>query len=160
MPQKPWWDTLKKPVRHPNESNWTARIYSWLESRWYNYRGLFQQWYLADVTAVSKGKGFQGVVKGIILEESVTAHMDSMTGAGTRFNWASSWPSRVFKGMRMAGRLGGKKAKVLNLKVVRIIPENNILLLKGSVPGAKGSYVIIESPTGYNLMVYGNYSIQ
>ncbi len=57
---------------------------------------------------------------------------------------ASSYPSRVFKGMRMAGRMGGQKTKVLNLRVVKIIAENNLLLLKGSVPGPKGSYLIIE----------------
>ena len=59
---------------------------------------------------------------------------------------ASSLPSRVFKGMRMAGHTGNRNVKVLNLKVVKIIPENNLLLLKGSIPGAKGSYVIVESP--------------
>jgi len=59
---------------------------------------------------------------------------------------ASSFPSRVFKGMRMAGQTGNKNVKVLNLKVVKIIPESNLLLLKGSIPGAKGSYVIVESP--------------
>jgi len=58
----------------------------------------------------------------------------------------SSYPSRVFKGLRMAGHMGDRKIKVINLKVVRIIPENNLLLLKGSVPGSKGSYVIVQSP--------------
>jgi large subunit ribosomal protein L3 len=102
-----------------------------------------------DVTAVTKGKGFQGVV---------TRH--GFSGIGNRTHGqhdreraagslgGSSWPSRVLKGMRMAGQTGNKKAKILNLKVVKIIPENNLLLLKGSVPGSKGSYVIIESPEG------------
>jgi large subunit ribosomal protein L3 len=57
---------------------------------------------------------------------------------------ASSYPSRVFKGMRMAGRMGGSRVKVLNLKVMKIMPENNLLLVKGSVPGSIGSYLIIE----------------
>jgi large subunit ribosomal protein L3 len=100
-----------------------------------------------DVTAVSKGKGFQGVVtrhgfSGI--GDSTHGQHDRSRAPGSL--GGSSWPSRVFKGMRMAGRKGGDNVKVLNLKVVKIIPENNLLLLKGSIPGAKGSYVIVESP--------------
>ena len=57
---------------------------------------------------------------------------------------ASSFPSRVFKGMRMAGRTGGDRVKVENLRVLKVIPENNLILVKGSVPGANGSYLIIE----------------
>jgi large subunit ribosomal protein L3 len=100
-----------------------------------------------DVTAVSKGKGFQGVVKrhhfgGI--GDSTHGQHDRSRAPGSL--GGSSWPSRVFKGMRMAGQTGNKNVKVLNLKVVKIIPENNLLLLKGSVPGAKGSYIIIQSP--------------
>ena len=57
---------------------------------------------------------------------------------------ASSWPSRVFKGKRLAGRMGGDRVKILNLKVIKVIPENNLILVKGSIPGAKGSYVIVE----------------
>jgi large subunit ribosomal protein L3 len=57
---------------------------------------------------------------------------------------ASSWPSRVFKGKKLAGRMGGDKVKILNLKVIKVLPENNLLLVKGSIPGANGSYVIIE----------------
>ncbi len=100
-----------------------------------------------DVTAVSKGKGFQGVVtrhgfSGI--GDSTHGQHDRSRAPGSL--GGSSWPSRVFKGMRMAGRKGGNNVKVLNLKVVKIIPENNLLLLKGSIPGAKGSYVIVESP--------------
>ena len=102
-----------------------------------------------DVTAVSKGKGFQGVVK----RHGFSGIGDSTHGQHDRSRapgslGGSSWPSRVFKGMRMAGQTGNKSVKVLNLKVVKIIPENNLLLLKGSVPGAKGSYIVIESPEG------------
>jgi large subunit ribosomal protein L3 len=57
---------------------------------------------------------------------------------------ASSWPSRVFKGMRMAGHTGSERVKVFNLQVIKIVPENNLIVVKGSVPGAKGSYVILE----------------
>jgi len=100
-----------------------------------------------DVTAVSKGKGFQGVVtrhgfSGIV--GSTHGQHDRERAPGSL--GGSSWPSRVFRGMRMAGQTGNKNVKILNLKVVKIIPENNLLLLKGSIPGAKGSYVIVESP--------------
>jgi large subunit ribosomal protein L3 len=57
---------------------------------------------------------------------------------------ASSYPSRVFKGMRMAGQMGNAKVKVINLQIVKIVPEKNLVLVKGSVPGANGSYIIIE----------------
>ena len=58
---------------------------------------------------------------------------------------ASSWPSRVFPGMRMAGHMGSERVKVENLEVLKVLPENNLLVVKGSVPGAKGSYVIVEA---------------
>jgi large subunit ribosomal protein L3 len=98
-----------------------------------------------DVTGFSKGKGFQGVVK-----------RHGFHGVGGRSHGqhnrerapgslgASSDPSRVFKGIRMAGRTGGDKIKVLNLKVVKLVPEKNLMYLKGAVPGHKGSYIIIE----------------
>jgi large subunit ribosomal protein L3 len=100
-----------------------------------------------DVTAVSKGKGFQGVVGrhgfgGI--GDSTHGQHDRSRAPGSL--GGSSWPSRVLRGMRMAGQTGNKNVKVLNLKVVKIIPENNLILLKGSIPGAKGSYVVVESP--------------
>jgi large subunit ribosomal protein L3 len=100
-----------------------------------------------DVSAVSKGKGFQGVVKrhhfsGI--GDSTHGQHDRERAPGSL--GGSSYPSRVFKGLRMAGHTGDKNVKVINLKVVKIIPENNLLLLKGSVPGAKGSYVIVQCP--------------
>ncbi|MCF0166573.1 MAG: 50S ribosomal protein L3 [Bacteroidales bacterium] len=101
------------------------------------------QW--VDVIGISKGKGFQGVV---------TRHGFQGVGGATHGQHnrlrhpgsmgASSWPSRVFPGMRMAGHMGCDRVKVANLQVIKVIPENNLLLLKGSVPGAKGSYVIVE----------------
>ncbi len=98
-----------------------------------------------DVTGFSKGKGFQGVVK----RYNFKGVGDKTHGQHNRLRapgslGASSYPSRVFKGMRMAGRTGGDRVTVENLKVIKVIPENNLLLVKGSVPGANGSYLIIE----------------
>jgi large subunit ribosomal protein L3 len=100
-----------------------------------------------DVTGLSKGKGFQGVVKRHGFSGIVgTTHGQHDRERAPGSLGGSSWPSRVLRGMRMAGQTGNKNIKVLNLKVVKIIAENNLILLKGSVPGAKGSYVIVESP--------------
>jgi large subunit ribosomal protein L3 len=98
-----------------------------------------------DVSGVSKGKGFQGVVKrhgfhGV--NDATHGQHNRMRAPGSL--GASSNPSRVFKGMKMGGQTGNERVKVINLRVVRIIPEDNLLLLKGSVPGANGSYLIIE----------------
>ena len=98
-----------------------------------------------DVTGTSKGKGFQGVVK----RHGFAGVGGQTHGQHNRLRHpgslgASSWPSRVFKGMRMAGQMGNERVKIFNLEVVKIIPENNLIVLKGSVPGAKGSYVILE----------------
>jgi len=98
-----------------------------------------------DIVGLSKGKGFQGVVKrhGFSGVNDAT-HGQHNRGRAPGSLGASSYPSRVFKGMRMAGRMGGNRVKVINLKVVKLIVEHNLLLIKGSVPGAKGSYLIIE----------------
>jgi len=98
-----------------------------------------------DVVGISKGKGFQGVVK----RYGFHGVGDATHGQHNRLRapgslGASSYPSRVFKGMRMAGRTGGDRIKILNLRVVKLIPENNLLVVKGSVPGPKGSYLIVE----------------
>jgi len=97
-----------------------------------------------DITGTSKGKGFQGVVK---------RHGFSGVGGQTHGQHnrlrapgsvgASSFPSRVFKGTRMGGHAGDRQVKIYNLKVLKVIPENNILMVKGSVPGAIGSYLMI-----------------
>lgn len=99
-----------------------------------------------DVVGTSKGKGFQGVVK-----------RHGFAGVGGRTHGqhnrlrhpgsmgASSWPSRVFPGMRMAGHMGNERVKVFNLEIIKIVPEHNLLVIKGSVPGAKGSYLILEA---------------
>ena len=98
-----------------------------------------------DVSGMSKGKGFQGVVK----RHNFAGVNDATHGQHNRMRapgslGASSYPSRVFKGMRMGGQTGNKKVKILNLRVMKIVPENNLLILKGSVPGSNGSYLIIE----------------
>ena len=98
-----------------------------------------------DVTGTSKGKGFQGVVKRHHFQGvggQTHGQDDRLRHPGSM--GASSWPSRVFKGMRMAGQMGGDRVKVFNLEVVKVIPENNLIVVKGSVPGAKGSYLILE----------------
>jgi large subunit ribosomal protein L3 len=98
-----------------------------------------------DAIGTSKGKGFQGVVK----RHGFAGVGDSTHGQHNRARHpgsigACSWPSRVFKGMRMAGRTGGDRVKVLNLRVLKIYPEKNLILVSGSVPGAKNSFVILE----------------
>ena len=98
-----------------------------------------------DVVGTSKGKGFQGVVK----RYNFRGVNDATHGQHNRLRapgsiGASSYPSRVFKGMRMAGRMGGNRVKMINLQIVKIIPEKNILVVKGAVPGPNNSYVKIE----------------
>lgn len=98
-----------------------------------------------DVVGISKGKGFQGVVKrhGFAGVGGQTHGQHNRARALGSLG-ASSYPSRVFKGKKLPGRMGGARVKVLNLRVLKIIPESNLMLVKGSIPGAKGSYVIIE----------------
>ena len=97
-----------------------------------------------DVRGIAKGKGFQGVVK----RHGFHGVGDATHGQHNRLRapgslGASSYPSRVFKGMRMAGRTGGNQVMAISLRVMKLIPEENLLLVKGSVPGPNGSYVII-----------------
>jgi large subunit ribosomal protein L3 len=98
-----------------------------------------------DVIGAAKGKGFQGVVKrhgfhGV--GDTTHGQKDRLRAPGSV--GASSDPSRVFKGMRMAGRTGGQRVKMINLQIVKIVKEENLIVVKGSVPGAKGSYIIVE----------------
>jgi large subunit ribosomal protein L3 len=98
-----------------------------------------------DVVGTSKGKGFQGVVKrhGFAgVGESTHGQHNRLRAPGSV--GACSYPAKVFKGTRMAGQMGNERVTVQNLQVVKVLPENNLLLVKGSVPGAKGSIVIIE----------------
>ena len=106
---------------------------------------LFAEGEYVDVTGTSKGKGFQGVVK----RHNFAGVMQATHGQHNRLRapgsiGAGSYPSRVFKGMRMAGRMGGKQVTVQNLQVLRVDQEQNLLVVKGAVPGAKNSYVIIR----------------
>jgi len=98
-----------------------------------------------DVVGTSKGKGFQGVVKrhgfgGV--GQSTHGQHNRMRAPGSI--GAASYPARVFKGMKMGGRTGGDRVKSINLQVLKVIPEKNLLIVKGSVPGSKGSYLIVE----------------
>ncbi len=106
---------------------------------------LFEENMFVDVIGTSKGKGFQGVVKrhgfGGVGQTTHGQH-NRLRAPGSL--GASSYPSKVIKGMRMAGRTGGDTVTVQNLQVIKVIPEHNLLMIKGSVPGAKGSIVIIE----------------
>ncbi|MCF6169378.1 MAG: 50S ribosomal protein L3 [Bacteroidales bacterium] len=98
-----------------------------------------------DVVGTSKGKGFQGVVKRYNFKgvnDATHGQHNRMRAPGSI--GASSYPSRVFKGMRMAGRMGGNRVKLINLQVVKIIPEKDVIIVKGAVPGPNNSYVKIE----------------
>ena len=105
----------------------------------------FEEGEYVDVSGISKGKGFQGVVK----RHGFAGVGQASHGQHNRLRapgsiGAASYPARVFKGMRMAGRMGGNKIKVMNLRVLKVVPEKNLLLLKGCVPGHKNSYLTIE----------------
>ncbi len=107
----------------------------------------FAQGDFVDVVGTSKGKGFQGVVKrygfaGVGHANKSHGQHDRERAPGSL--GASSDPSRVMPGHRMAGRMGGNRKKIQNLEIIKIMPEKNVILIKGSVPGAKGSYVLIE----------------
>jgi len=98
-----------------------------------------------DVVGTSKGKGFQGVVK----RYGFKGVGDATHGQHNRLRapgsvGASSYPSRVFKGMRMAGRMGGNRVKLINLQVMKIMPEQNLIIVKGAVPGPNNSIVKVE----------------
>ena len=98
-----------------------------------------------DVAGTSKGKGFQGVVKrhGFAGVGQATHGQHNRLRAPGSIG-AASYPARVFKGMKMAGRMGGETVKGQNLRVYKVVPEKNLLVVKGCVPGHKNSYVIIE----------------
>ena len=106
---------------------------------------LFAEGEFVDVVGTSKGKGFQGVVK----RYNFQGVGGQTHGQHNRLRHpgsigACSWPSRVFKGMRMGGRMGTDRVKIQNLKVMRIVADKNLILVSGSVPGAKNGYVVLE----------------
>ena len=106
---------------------------------------VFEEGDIVNAVGVSKGRGFQGVVK----RHGFAGVNDATHGQHNRQRapgsiGAASYPARVFKGMRMAGRMGGARVKIKNLEVLKIFPEKNLILIKGAIPGHKGAYVIIE----------------
>ena len=106
---------------------------------------LFTESDFVDVIGTSKGKGYQGVVKrhgfgGV--GQSTHGQHNRLRAPGSV--GACSYPAKVFKGMRMAGQMGNERVTVQNLQVVKVIPEHNVLMIKGSIPGAKGSIVLID----------------
>jgi len=105
----------------------------------------FEEGEFVDVAGTSKGKGFQGVVKrhGFAGVGQATHGQHNRLRAPGSIG-AASYPARVFKGMRMAGRMGGNTVKVQNLKVLKVVAEKNLLVVKGAVPGHKNSYIIIQ----------------
>ena len=106
---------------------------------------MFQEGEFVDVSGTSKGKGFQGVVKrhgfGGVGQATHGQH-NRLRAPGSI--GAASYPARVFKGMRMAGQTGNSKVKVQNLRVVKVVPEKNLLVVKGCVPGHKNAYLTIQ----------------
>ncbi|MEJ6674785.1 MAG: 50S ribosomal protein L3 [Polaribacter sp.] len=105
----------------------------------------FEEGEFVDVSGVSKGKGFQGVVKrhGFAGVGQATHGQHNRLRAPGSIG-AASYPARVFKGMRMAGRMGGDKVKVQNLRVLKVVTEKNLLVVKGAVPGHKNAFVTIQ----------------
>lgn len=110
-----------------------------------NIEDVFAEGDIVHAVGTSKGKGFQGVVKrhnfGGVGQATHGQH-NRLRAPGAI--GACSTPSKVYKGTRMGGRMGGKRVKTMNLKVVKILPEKNLLLIKGAVPGHKGSFIVIE----------------
>lgn len=110
-----------------------------------NIADVFQENEFVDVVGTTKGKGFQGVVKRYNFAgvgQATHGQHNRLRAPGSI--GGASFPSRVFKGMRMAGRMGGEKVKVQNLRVLKVVSEKNLLVVKGCVPGHKNSYVTIQ----------------
>ena len=105
----------------------------------------FKEGEFVDVSGTSKGKGFQGVVKrhGFAGVGQATHGQHNRLRAPGSIG-AASYPARVFKGMRMAGQMGNEKVKVQNLRVLKVVAEKNLLVVKGCIPGAKNAYVTIQ----------------
>ena len=105
--------------------------------------GVFKDGERVDVIGISRGKGFQGVMKRHNFRGGAATH-GSMFHRAPGSIGASSFPSRVVKGMRAAGRMGGDRVTTRNVKIVQVDAENNLLLIRGAVPGAPGSYIIVR----------------
>lgn len=125
--------------RNPDEAEATAKVGDVFDVT------IFEEGQFVDVIGTSKGKGFQGVVKrhGFAgVGESTHGQHNRLRAPGSI--GACSFPARVFKGIRMAGQTGNRRVKAINMEILRIVPEKNLLLVKGSVPGYNGSTVIVE----------------
>ena len=96
-----------------------------------------------SITGTSKGKGFQGVVKRYGFRGGRKTH-GSMFHRAPGSIGQSAWPSRVFKGVRLPGRMGGDRVTVSGLEIVEVQPDDNVILVRGAVPGANGGYVSIR----------------
>jgi len=104
----------------------------------------FEEGEFVDVSGTSKGKGFQGVVKRHGFAGSERTHGQQSMGRAPGSVGAASYPARVFKGMRMGGRMGGDNVKVQNLRVLKVVKDKNLLVVKGAVPGHKNAFIIIR----------------
>lgn len=104
----------------------------------------FEEGEFVDVSGTSKGKGFQGVVKRHGFAGSERTHGQQSMNRAPGSVGAASYPARVFKGMKMGGRKGGSRVTVQNLRVLKVVKDKNLLVVKGAVPGHKNSYVIIQ----------------
>ncbi|MBZ9777486.1 50S ribosomal protein L3 [Psychroflexus sp. CAK8W] len=105
---------------------------------------LFKENEFVDVSATSKGKGFQGVVKRHGFAGSERTHGQQSMGRAPGSVGAASYPARIFKGMKMGGQMGNVKVKVQNLKVLKVVPEKNLIVIKGCIPGHNNTYVTIQ----------------
>ncbi len=105
---------------------------------------IFQQGELVDVTGVSKGRGFAGVMKRHGFHGGPKTHGQSNKFRSPGSIGQSAWPSRVFKGTKMGGRMGGETVTTQNLQILKVDPENNIIVVKGAIPGAKKGIVLIR----------------
>ncbi|RLD68254.1 MAG: 50S ribosomal protein L3 [Bacteroidetes bacterium] len=146
-------NTTKAMMGHFKNAKTTPKRMLVEFSRFENKRSLgeevkvdvFAEGEFVDIVGISKGKGFQGVVK----RYNFKGVNDATHGQHNRLRapgsiGASSYPSRVFKGMRMAGRMGGNRVKMINLEVLKVVADKNLIIVKGSIAGPSGSYVIIE----------------
>ena len=105
---------------------------------------IFQEGEFVDVAGTAKGKGTQGVVRRYGFAGSANSHGQSAVLRSPGSIGAASDPGRIFKNKKMAGRMGGHRVKVQNLQVLKVYPEKNVIVLNGSIPGAKGSYVVLN----------------
>jgi large subunit ribosomal protein L3 len=106
--------------------------------------GVFREGEFVDVSGISKGKGFQGVVKRHGFAGSESTHGQQSMSRAPGSVGAASYPARIFKGMKMGGQMGNKKVKVTNLKVLKVVEDKNLLIVKGCVPGHKNAYLTIR----------------